>query len=76
MIQIVTRGLKYRGKSNPITKEEIEQLKKKSEHVRWRDENRNEHYGIIARTIEGKKGLIDAGYFVFDLRDFEEWVAG
>jgi hypothetical protein len=26
MIQIVTRGLKYRGKSNPITKEEIEQL--------------------------------------------------
>lgn len=28
MIQIVTRGLKYRGKSNPITKEEIEQLNK------------------------------------------------
>ena len=54
----------------------IEQLKKKSEHVRWRDENRNEHYGIIARTIEGKKELIDAGYFVFDLKDFEEWVAG
>ena len=26
MVQIVTRGLKYRGKSNPITKEEIEQL--------------------------------------------------
>jgi len=26
MIQIVTRGLKYRGTSNPITKEEIEQL--------------------------------------------------
>jgi hypothetical protein len=26
MIQIVTRGLKYRGKSNPITREEIEQL--------------------------------------------------
>jgi len=28
IIQIVTRGLKYRGKSNPITKEEIEQLNK------------------------------------------------
>jgi len=28
MIQIVIRGLKYRGKSNPITKEEIEQLNK------------------------------------------------
>lgn len=28
MIEIVTRGLKYRGKSNPITKEEIEQLNK------------------------------------------------
>lgn len=26
MIQIVTRGLRYRGTSNPITKEEIEQL--------------------------------------------------
>jgi hypothetical protein len=26
MINIVTRGLKYRGRSNPITKEEIEQL--------------------------------------------------
>jgi len=26
IIQIVRRGLKYRGKSNPITKEEIEQL--------------------------------------------------
>ena len=28
MIQIVTRGLKYRGKSNPITKEKIKQLNK------------------------------------------------
>jgi hypothetical protein len=26
MIQIVTRGIKYRGKSNPITREEIESL--------------------------------------------------
>lgn len=28
IINIVTRGLKYRGKSNPITKEEIERLNK------------------------------------------------
>ena len=52
----------------------IGQLKEKSEHVHWRNEDRNEHYGIIARTIERKGKLTDAGYFVYDLNDFEKWI--
>ena len=66
--------VKWKDMSEAETLRLIGQLKEKSEHVHWRNEDRNEHYGIIARTIEGKEKLIDAGYFVFDLNDFEKWV--
>jgi hypothetical protein len=48
----------------------LEKLKIKSRHVKWHNENRIEHYGIIAKKIKSKKRLIDAGYYAFDLEDF------
>ncbi len=68
--------VKWKDLSEADASDLIRQLKEKSGHVRWRDEDRNEHYGIIARTISGKKKLIDDGYFVFDLKDYEKWKAG
>ena len=66
--------VKWKDMSEAETLSLIGQLKEKSVHVHWRNENRNEHYGIIARTIEGKEKLTDAGYFVYDLNDFEKLV--
>jgi hypothetical protein len=42
----------------------------------WHNSGRTEYYGIIARRIKGKgkKKLIDAGYYAFDLKDFEKWM--
>ena len=53
----------------------IDRLKEKAGHVRWHNPDRTEYYGIIARKIEGKEKLIDAGYYAFDLKDFEKWMA-
>lgn len=68
--------VKWKDMSEAETLSLIEQLKEKSEHVHWRNESRNEHYGIIARTIKGKgkEKLTDAGYFVYDLNDFKKLV--
>jgi uncharacterized protein len=53
----------------------INRLKEKAGHVRWHNSDRTEYYGIIARNIKGKKKLIDTGYYAFDLKDFEKWMA-
>ena len=52
----------------------IKRLKEKAGHVRWHNSDRTEYYGIIARKIKGKKKLIDAGYYAFDLKYFEKWI--
>lgn len=66
--------VKWKNMTDPEVLSLIEQLKEKSVHVHWRNESRNEHYGVIARTIKGmgKEKLTDAGYFVYDLNDFEK----
>ncbi|MCK5040077.1 MAG: ATP-binding protein [Candidatus Aenigmarchaeota archaeon] len=48
----------------------LEKLKQKSYYVQWRDESRKEHFGLIARKIEGKDELRKSGFVVFDLDDF------
>jgi len=55
----------------------INRLKEKAGHVRWHNSDRTEYYGIIARRIKGngKKKLINAGYYAFDLKDFEKCMA-
>jgi len=66
--------VKWKDMSEAETLSLIKQLKEKSKHVHWHNEDRNEYYGIIARTIKGKEKLTDAGYFIFDLNDFDKWV--
>ncbi len=46
------------------------ELKEKSRHVDWNLGSRKEHFGLIAKKIENKAGLIKQGYLVFDLADF------
>ncbi len=44
-------------------------LKRKATMVKWHNSGRNEHYGIIAKAIEGKEKLREKGYQAFDLQD-------
>lgn len=49
----------------------IANLKRKATHVEWYNAERKEHYGVIAKTIEGKEKLRKKGYILFDFKDFE-----
>lgn len=66
--------VKWRDLGYSETLDLIQKLKDKTEHVQWHNDYRLEHYGIIARTIEDKEKLIEAGYLVYDIEDFEKWV--
>ncbi len=46
-------------------------LKRKAALVKWHNAEREEHYGIIAKTIEEKEALRKKGYLAFDLNDFK-----
>jgi len=48
----------------------IAELKNKSGYVDWNTNKRKEHFGLIAKKIEGKERLRKEGYFVFDFDDF------
>lgn len=50
----------------------IEKLKNKATLVNWCKDDREDHYGLIAKSIDGKENLKDKGYFVFDLKDFDK----
>jgi AAA+ ATPase superfamily predicted ATPase len=47
----------------------LRDLERKAELVGL--EGRKEYYGVVARSVEGKKRLRDEGWLVWDLRDFE-----
>jgi len=49
----------------------LKELEEKSRFVKWNNEERKEHYGIIAKKIKGKEKLRDAGYLCYDLRDMK-----
>ena len=44
-------------------------LKEKSGFVDWHNKIRNEHFGLIAKRIEGKEDLKEEGYLCYDLED-------
>ena len=44
-------------------------LKEKAKSIPWRREERKEHYGVVAREIEGKEDLRTQGYTAYDLGD-------
>lgn len=47
----------------------INKLKEKSRLVKWDNRDRKEHFGIMARALEGKEHLRKMGYFAFDIED-------
>ena len=54
-------------------KKVIVELERKAGLVKWRNGGRKEHYGIVAKSIEGKEELKAEGYLVFDL-DYMGWI--
>jgi len=50
----------------------LTELKRKATLVQWHNSERKEHYGIIAKAIEGKERLREKGYQVFDLDELNE----
>jgi len=44
-------------------------LREKAREVRWRNDDRIEHFALLAKSIEGKEDLIRDGYSVYDLQD-------
>lgn len=63
---------KWRALSENEANKIIEKLKNKAKLVNWYKDDREDHYGLIAKSIEGKENLKDKGYFVFDLKDFDK----
>ncbi|VVB94470.1 Archaea bacterial proteins of uncharacterised function [uncultured archaeon] len=51
-------------------------LKGKASQVKWHNAERKEHFGIIAKNIEGKRTFKKKGYHAFDLEDFEAAIIG
>ncbi len=54
----------------------IADLKRKATFVSWYNSRRKEHFGIIAKRIDGKEELKKQGYLAYDLRDFEKLLPG
>ena len=48
----------------------INDLKEKATHVNWNNENRKEHFAIIAKKIKNKEQLKQNGILAYDLADF------
>ena len=49
----------------------LDELKEKSNYVEWHNSKRKEHYGIIARKLDGKDKLRKKGLLVYDLDDWK-----
>ena len=48
----------------------LRKLREKSSFVDWNLGARKEHFGLVAKKIEGKDELRKKGFVVFDLDDF------
>lgn len=46
------------------------ELKEKAKFVQWRNDDRKEYFGIMAKKLEGKTELRKAGFVAIDLADF------
>jgi AAA+ ATPase superfamily predicted ATPase len=47
----------------------VRDLREKSSYVNWYNEERNEHFAVIAKSIENKDKLKDKGLMLFDMDD-------
>ena len=47
----------------------LAELEDRSEFVDWNKGERIEHFGLIAKRLEGKEKLKEEGYLCYDLED-------
>lgn len=47
----------------------LQDLERKSSHVRWKNDERKTLFALVGRSISGKDDLRDMGYLVYDLAD-------
>jgi AAA+ ATPase superfamily predicted ATPase len=47
----------------------VRNLREKASYVNWYNKERNEHFAVIAKTIENKDALKEKGLMLFDLDD-------
>lgn len=61
---------KWRVLSRNDVKHILGLLREKSEHFKWNNNSRIEHFAVMAKKIEGKEMFREQGFVVFDLDDF------
>lgn len=62
---------KWKTLSLKEAKKILYELREKSKLVNWHNEDRKEHFGIIAKEIKEKEKLRKEDFLAFDLTDFE-----
>lgn len=63
---------KWRNLTRTQARKFLKDLKRKATLVRWKNEVRNETFGLVVKEIEGKENLRENGDLIFDLKDFEK----
>ena len=61
---------KWQELSRKSAKKIILDLRKKAGFVQWNNDNRKEHFTLIAKKIDAKDGLLKEGIVALDLDDF------
>lgn len=69
--KIVFVECKWKDVSYEGAEQILSDLEDKSSFVRWNNETRKEHFGIVAKKVEGKEKLRQREYLVFDLDDID-----
>ena len=60
---------KWQDMSYHEAREVLNALRTKANDVRWHNEDRNEEFCLVARTIAGKNRLIKDGFLTYELED-------
>jgi AAA+ ATPase superfamily predicted ATPase len=68
--EILFLECKWSGLNQNDAEHILELLKKKSGYLKWNNDNRIEHFGIIAKKIQDKETFRAKGFVAFDLDDF------
>ncbi|MCK5659929.1 MAG: DUF234 domain-containing protein [Methanosarcinales archaeon] len=67
---IVFVECKWKNLTQKTAAKLLTQLQEKSTAVQWNNDTRTNHFGLVAKNIEGKDILRQKGFVVFDLNDF------
>lgn len=69
-MEILFIECKWKNLSERKAAQVLNELQEKSRVVQWHNDARNEHFGIVAKKVEGKEAIRAEGFIAFDLDDF------